>query len=297
MLVGGALIRWRFVIGSIVMWGLYLASYATFAAYIGAPMLEVTAAILQQPLASLAESLSGAGAIADQTSLFLFVLTPILLILVYGFLMQSQRFAQTADLVLRHGRSGRGAPSAQRDRFSAASSYESFLGALFSGQDRAVSGFGMEAIDDCIVHKFYHGGSDALTALIETDERLVIRKFAVGEAASRLKVQADWLRLHRQPELPLVDIIAVSDGHGVFSYDMPLVTPSNDFYDVIHSSTTARNRERLQTLMNSIDALHSLSHSSEADDAVVMRYLDEKASRNAAAILDFALHAVGRSGV
>jgi hypothetical protein len=295
MLIGGALLRWRFLTATVLMWGLYMAAYAAFARAISAPVMDVVAAILQQPLGSLAVGMKGAGTIPDETSLFIFVLTPILFILLYGTLMQSRAFARAADLVLRHGRSGRGSPHAQRDRFSAASGYESFLGALFSGEDQAVSGFGMEAIEDCIVHKFYHGGSDAITALVETNQRLVIRKFAVGGAASKLQVQADWLRRHASENLPLVEIIAERSGASVYSYDMPLVTPANDFYDVIHSSTTARNRKQLLTVMDRIDALHAQTAMGEADPALVGKYLDEKVSANAAAVLDFAHRAIGRN--
>ncbi len=295
MLLGGALLRWRFLTATVVMWGLYMAAYSAFSRVIDAPVLEVVATILQQPLRSLADSLGGAGTIPDQTSLFIFVLTPILLILGYGWLMRSRTFARAADLVLRHGRSGRGSPSARRDRFSAASSYESFLGALFSGESQAVSGFGMEAVDDCIVHKFYHGGSDALTALVETNQqRLIIRKFAVGGAAQKLKVQADWLQRHTAPNLPLVEVIGERGNGSVYSYDMPLVTPANDFYDVIHSSPTQRNRERLVQVLDCVGALHTRTVADEADPDLVVKYLEEKVSRNAATILDFARHTLGR---
>ncbi|MBW3654545.1 MAG: flippase-like domain-containing protein [Gemmatimonadetes bacterium] len=295
MLLGGALLRWRFVSATVVMWALYLAAYAVLGRAIDAPVLEVVATILQQPLKSLPESLGAAGTIADQTSVFIFVLVPLLLILGYGGLMRSRTFARAADLVLRHGRSGRGSPSVRRDRFSAASSYESFLGALFSGESQAVSGFGMEAVDDCIVHRFYHGGSDALTALVETSQqRLIIRKFAVAGAGQKLKVQADWLRRHSAASLPLVEVIGERGTGGVYSYDMPLVTPANDFYDVIHSSPAARNRERLVQVLDCIDAFHARTAAQQGDPDLVVKYLDEKASRNAATILDFARHTLGR---
>lgn len=293
MIVGGVLLRWRIVTATIVMWSLYMAAYALFGRAIGAPLLDVVAAIVQQPLEPLA---AGIGSGPDRFSLPVFALTPILLILAYGALRQSRLVARTADLVLRHGKSGRGSPSAQRDRFSASSTYDSFLGALFSGEDQAVSGFGMEAVDDCIVHKFYHGGSDAITALVETDRQLVIRKFAIGNAAPKLKGQADWLRRYNAPELPLVDVIGERQGNGMYSYDMPLVTPANDFYDVIHSSTSARNRERLIKVLDRAHDLHGRTAVGDADPALVARYLEEKASRNAETILAFARHAVGGDG-
>jgi hypothetical protein len=294
-IAGGSLLRWRFLLATFGMWSLYLAAYAALGQALGAPLLEVVAAVVAHPLESLAATLGRAGTILDHQSLLIFVITPIFLILAYGALMQNGVFARAAGLILRHGRSGRGAPSLQRDRFSGETGYESFLGALFSGEDRAVSGFGMEAIDDCIVHKFFHGGSDAVTALVETgQQRLLIRKFAVGGAAMKLKTQFDWLLRHQDSGLPLVQVVGERHGTRVYSYDMPLVTPANDFYDVIHSSTTAGNRDRLEQVLTSIHEFHGLSVGVDADDAVVSRYLAEKATANAQAILSFAHRAIGR---
>lgn len=295
LLLGGSLLRWRFVTATIIMWGLYAAAYASFGRLIGAPVLDVVAAILQQPLEPLAASIGNAGAIADRTSLIVFTLTPILLILTYGALMQSQAIARSVDIVLRHGRSGRGSPTSHSDRFSAITGYQSFLGAHFSGDDQAVSGFGMEAVSDCIVHKFYHGGSDAVTALVETDERLVIRKFAVGSAAAKLQAQALWLQRHAELSIPLVEVVAERQGSNVFSYDMPLLTPANDFYDVIHSSTSARNRERMMQVLGHVDALHAQTALGDADREPIEAYLEEKVVRNAAAVLEFGRGMLGRS--
>ena len=292
MIAGGSLFRWRFVAATVIMWILYTLSYAAFANSIGAPVLDVVAAILQQPLESLAASIRQADTIPNETALLIFALTPVLLILAHGGLMQSRAFAQAADPILRHGMSGRGLPDARRDRFSAASAYESFLNALFSGEDQAVSGFGIAAIDDCIVHKFYHGGSDAITALVETEQRLTIRKFAVGGAAAKLREQADWLRSHSGCGLPLVEVIRERAGDNLYSYDMPLVTPANDFYDVIHSSARLRNSDRLMQVLERLDAFHARTIS-EGADLAISRYLNEKGAANAATILGFARHAVG----
>jgi hypothetical protein len=292
-LLGGALLRWRFLAASAGMWALYLAAYAAFGRTIGAGILDVVSALLRNPLGALALGSGSPAGSAARIGLLAFVLAPVALILLFGVATQSRALARAADVVLRFGKSGLGAPRPQSDRFSAPSSYESFLAALFSGEDRAVSGFGMEAVDDCVVHKFFHGGSDAITALVETEQRLLIRKFAVGPAASRLKIQADWIRRHAAPDLPLVTLIGDRTGTAAYSYDMPLVTPANDFYDVIHSSSAERNRERLLTVLERADNLHGQTAAGEASDAVVRRYLDEKVRANADAILDFARRRIG----
>jgi hypothetical protein len=293
MLVGGPILRWRFLVATVIMWALYLAAYACFGRAIGAPVWDVMASVIQQPLGSLALGAGPVGAVAGQNALYVFVLTPILLILGYGLLMRSHVFAGAAEFLLRHGKSGRGATRVHRERFSAETGYQSFLGAHFSGESNAVSGFGMEAVDDCVVHRFLPGGSDAVTALIETDQKLSIRKFAVGEAARKLEVQANWLVRHRHPDLPLVEVAAVRRGSRVFSYDMPVVTPANDFYDVIHSSGPQRNRARLEQVIDCAIALHRRTAAGEADPAAVAAYLQSKATANSESILAFARGAIG----
>ena len=291
--LGGALLRWRFVVATVGMWALYAAAYAAFGRATGANLFDVAAAVLQQPLGSLTTGIAAPAGVADRTVFHAFVLAPVAFILLFGLATQSRPLARAADLVLRFGKTGRGVPKVQSDRFSAPSSYESFLAALFSGEDRAVSGFGMAAIDDCIVHKFFHGGSDAITALVETEQRLIIRKFAVGPAADKLKIQAAWIREHSAPDLPLVEVIADRNGSSLYSYDMPMVTPANDFYDVIHSSSAERNRQRLIQVLDRAQNLHARSLAGPAPPEIVAGYLHEKATRNAAAILAFARHRIG----
>ncbi len=293
MLVGRHLLRWRFVVATVGMWALYLAAYGMFAHATDARLLDVIANVLQHPLGSLALQQREAGAATSQLPLFLFVLIPIVMILMYGLLMRSRAFASAAELVLRHGKSGRGAAKAHREAFGAPSSYESFLNAHFSGESSAISGFGMEALHDCIVHRFFAGGSDAVTALVESDKQLAIRKFAVGAAAAKLKVQADWLGRHRHPELPLAEVIGERQGSSVYSYDMPVITPFNDFYDVIHSSGPEQRRALLSQVFLCVDGLHRRTSTGTGDPKLLADYLATKATGNADHILSAVRSSLG----
>ncbi len=118
--------------------------------------------------------------------MLVFAAAPILIIIVYGYARDVRILPPAINVVRQRGKSGVGSPFAIRNRFKAAATYEQFLAALFSGSDHVVTGFGLEAIGDCIVHKFFNGGSDAITALVEVDSQLMIRKFAVGGAAGKL---------------------------------------------------------------------------------------------------------------
>ena len=59
----------------------------------------------------------------------------------------------------------------------------------------------------------------------------------VDAAAEKLAAQADWLTDPARCATPPLALVSRADGgEGMFRFDMPMVTPSNDFYDVIHTS-------------------------------------------------------------
>ena len=293
IIAGGTLLRWRFTVATIGMWALYAAAYATFSRATGIGIGQVLQAVLQHPLASLTV---GLGTVADRAggmNLYLFVLAPVLLILTLNPLARSRAIGRAATPFLRIGKSGRASHAARSERFTAAEGYEDFLDALFSDARHSVSGFGMRAVDDCVVHRFYRGGSDALAALVETEGRFVIRKFAMGGAAAKLEVQAEWLRRHSAPSLPLVEVSGGRRSTGAYSYDMPLVEGASDFQDSIHSSPAGENRARLLRVLDRIDSLHGETALGAAPAELVGRYVEEKIVRNAEAIAAFARRTIG----
>ncbi len=293
MLVGGTLLRWKFTLATVGMWSLYGAAYGVFGLSVGQRLMDVVAAMVEQPLRALV--FDGAWATGGQNSFAIFALAPVLIILLLEPLIRTAKVSRATRPLHRLIHTGRSSHDARSERFNVPMGYADFLRSLFSGENRAVSGFGLDAIDDCIVHKFYHGGSDALTALVETDQRLVIRKFAAGRAALKLKEQVDWLRGHASTPLPLVEIIADRKGDGSYSYDMPLLPEAIDFYDAIHLQTQGQNQANLQRVFTQIDILHR--GTAVASDEIVARYLAEKAAANANAIATFAKSHLGTADV
>lgn len=291
-------LRWRYVTSSLVMWGLYLAAYAVLGRAIGVSTAEVVQAMLGAPLVPFAErALTPHGGAEAWLMLLVFVTAPIAAIIAYAFVRSGpvlgRGMGRAMDMVRLRGKSGVDAPFALRNRFIVATAYERFLAALFSGSDQLVTGYWAEAIGDCVVHKFFNGGSDAITALVEKDGRLVIRKFAVAGAAGKLKVQAEWLHQHSNAALPLVRVVKNQETSRLYLYDMPMVTPANDFYDVIHTSSSAQNSALLARVLDSIAAFHELTVVRDVDAGVIDSYLHVKAAQNAELIENFARQMIG----
>jgi hypothetical protein len=295
ILAGLSVAGWRFTLTTVAMWGLYGAAFGTFAHAAGVSFGAVSDALLQHPLTSPTLNLASPAAGIGSLHLYTFIIAPILLILLLDRLARTTDIARAVQPLLDLGKSGRASHVARRDRFHAEDGYTDFLDALFSNSRRAVSGFGMRAIDDCVVHHFYHGGSEALTALVETETGLLIRKFALGDAAPKLRTQADWLRRHASDHLPLAQVIDDHRSSGAFQYDMPLVPGAVGFSDAIHADPAPVNRARLTHVLDRIDALHGNSALGDAPQALVDRYIDEKVVANASAIVDFARRQIGGS--
>jgi Lysylphosphatidylglycerol synthase TM region/Phosphotransferase enzyme family len=284
---GPTLVSWRFVTASLVMWTLYLSAYYTLGAAAGVSPLHVVNVLLNKPLGALIGNVSAGETMHVTVLLVAFAVLPILIIVLYGTLPEQRRLASRLQALRAHGTSGVAAPPAARKRFEAAHTYDYFLTSLFSGANQFIAGFSLD-VGDCIIHKFFNGGSDAVTALVTVDQRLVIRKFATGSAARKLRVQAEWLRQHCQSVLPLVDVAAEQQISATYLYDMPLVTPSNDFYDVIHTSPPAHSSALLKRIVEQLDAFHSSTRSGESDDDTIGRYLSVKAVHNAQTALSLA---------
>lgn len=284
IIASGTLLRWRFLAMTIVMWALYIASYVMFGYAVQEPLGDVLYSLLGSPLHPLAERLIEGKSVAAEIPLLLFALLPVLGVIGYGFAIQWSAMLRALTAGGWYSRS----VASSRNRFKVQNEYWLFLAALFSGDDHVVTGFGLRAIEDGVVHKFFQGGSDAVTALVEVEGRLLIRKFAVGAAAEKLKVQANWLAAHRDKDIPLVEVIAERQGIKFFRYDMPLIVPANDFYDVIHTSPVSRSEEVLTDIIGRVSLFHERTANGLAADAAIEAYLNLKVQNNARLILDFA---------
>lgn len=285
ILVGGTIVRWQFSLATVVMWASYFAAYSAFASAISVPVERVVEALLLQPFSTF--TFGTPDLLINASELNFFVLAPVALIL---SLLVFERFRHPkARLQLR----GPGPHFASRTRYRNLSGYDDFLDALFSNARASVSGFGTRAVDDCVVHGFYHGGSEALTALVETPDQMLIRKFGMGTAAGKLKDQSDWLRRHGNQEVPLVPVLNPRSGAGAFSYDMPVWQRTSAFYEAIHSSPLEQTSGTLLGVLERVDRLHGSEEKETASRSLVDEYCAQKISANASQITGFARSIIG----
>lgn len=273
----GIIWRREFVIATTVMWGIYIASYYCLSRAINSNILEVFIILLGDPIGAGLWDMLSWEKLLNRWPILIFLLLPVAITFLYAFgsggksifhfLRSKQLFSQN---VLLRG-----------DRFRAPEAYPLYLAARFGCGDAAIAKFGECGVGTSVVHRFYSGGSGAVTVLIEDSGFFKIRKFATGEAAAKLSVQAQWLKKHCGGPLPLVQVLSTTKGSGHFIYDMPLTLAANDFCQVIHGSDTEYVGSVFSGIMDSVDALHASSIKGEATDDEVDMYLEEKVVKNA----------------
>ncbi|HKP14911.1 MAG TPA: lysylphosphatidylglycerol synthase transmembrane domain-containing protein [Gemmatimonadaceae bacterium] len=288
LVVGGPIFSLRFLIVSVGMWGCYLAAYALLARSIAITFAGVTIALLGAPLHSLLNELVAAGGLsATSAALALFTAIPVVAVLAIGAVRQRQTFRRSWRFIKQFGLEQPGSsPPAVALAFRRPVDYDAFLLSHFSASEGTVSALVLEAMDDIVVHRFLPGGSDAVTAVVEVEGALRIRKLATGSAAEKLRVQAEWLRRHA-PRLSMTEVISERVYPGKYHFDMPYHLGARDCYDVVHTAPVSFSEGILTSIIEDVADFHRVHASGQASPEVIEAYLSRKAAANASDILAF----------
>jgi hypothetical protein len=287
-LANGPLLSRRFFAATVVMWSLYLSSYWLFAKALGSSLARVSVLLLGSPLKPLVGEILAGGVSRTSLALVLFTTVPVVVVLLYGFVRQRREIRRSLDFVRRFGLVGAEtshSPVARRFRHS--DDYATLMAAQFTATRKIVSAFAGEGMEDVIVHRILPGGSDAVTAVVETGGALSIRKLATADAGRKLSVQVSWLREHAS-SLPLPEVLSEQWRGERFHYDMPYELSARDFYDVVHTSPIESSKQVLQSIVEEMARFHTRHRGPDATDHVVDEYLERKVCANAADVLVFA---------
>jgi hypothetical protein len=286
-LANGPLRSRRFFAATVAMWSLYLASYWLFAKALGSSLAQVSLLLLGSPLKPLVGELLAGGVSRTSVGLVLFATVPVVVVLLYGFVRQRREIRKSLDFVRRFGLVGaETSHSPVARRFLNSDDYAALMAAQFTATRKIVSAFAGDGMDDVIVHRILPGGSDAVTAVVETGGALSIRKLATADAGRKLSVQVAWLREHAS-SLPLPEVMSEEWRGERFHYDMPYELSARDFYDVVHTSPIESSKQVLQSIVEEMARFHSRHRGADATDQVVDEYLERKVRANAADVLVF----------
>ncbi|MBS0451568.1 MAG: flippase-like domain-containing protein [Proteobacteria bacterium] len=280
LVTGGTLIRVNFLALTAAMWGAYFSAYAAFAASAGTSLLDVSAVLLGGPNKSLLRQLSEADA-GDALPIFIFSALPVIGVLAYGSIRGSRQILDSLGLLRRYGLESLSMTrSITGEQFRDQGNYAAFLEAHFGGSNAIVSRLGLLAAPDVVVHKLLPGGSDAITAVVEVDGVLKIRKCASGASSDKLEEQAQWLRKNRSA-LPLAHVADDNRNGNVYCYDMPYIIAARDFYEVIHTSPLDESQELVANVVAQMHRFHLAHAAGQAPLELIDEYLLKKVVANA----------------
>lgn len=266
---------WRYLTSTLLMWGCYLFSYTCF--YLTFPQLR--------PLEVLKlfhnEKLNGSLTTAYEAryspeiiiALTLFLLTPILFALIYSyFFSESSKNRQLRQFSL----STFGLPSS----FSGKGAYSNFLHSYFSTKAELLSKLGVEGFEDCKISRVFHGGSGAITAVIEKSEGLSIRKVANLSEALKLRDQFIWLQSASNRGLPTTTALNFVNRPNFCYYEMPYILGSIDMHEWIHAVPVESSKKVLENLVSVISKYHDTYSECGIIDKGLDEYLKDKVIKN-----------------
>jgi hypothetical protein len=284
----GSLVRPRYLVATIVMWALYLGSYSLFAMSMSVPTIGVALDLLGAPLRPLAAQIVDQGTSGMGMALFVFTSLPVALVLAYGLVRHRRAISEALEIVRRLGSSPESdALMSMSERFRNRGDFTALLSARFTASREIVASFAEESMGEVVVHRILPGGSEAVTAVVETHGTLSIRKVATGSAAEKLTEQVRWLRRHAS-DLPVPAVLGEAWHGSRFHYDMPFNLSASDFYDVIHAVPIERSESILREIVQKVDRFHIASRTGPADEAAIRAYVERKVIDNAREILPFA---------
>jgi len=288
LILGGKVFSRQYLLITLLMWLIYSASYFIYGAAVGVGLVESFYAQFNAPLMPLLTRILN-GDIVSATPLLVFSILPIFGVIAYGFTRQWPLIVLNISAKWRYGNSISATHlNSARERFKKDNEFRYFLTNHFSGRNQVLSNFGLFAMQDGVIQRIYNGGSEAITALVEIDQKLAIRKFAVGTAAQKLQQQAVWIKSYQNCGLPIVHINNERQENGFYFYDMPFVVPANEYYDVIHTAPIETSKSLLETIVTQISLFHQRNATGIASNDIMENYFREKIINNVGIIMDFA---------
>ena len=155
----------------------------------------------------------------------------------------------------------------------------SFLENYFEGDRHAyVRGY-LEANSDIQIISDHSAGSNATTLLAIKDNRTIFRKYVVGADAGKLHDQVEWIERQKE-KLPLPEILFEKRGEGMTLYDMPAVTGATGFFEYIHTNPLDNSVGIISKAFDRLEeGLYSEKGSTAAPE-IIEEYIEKKIHKN-----------------
>jgi hypothetical protein len=270
-----------FLLNTFAMWGLYLLSYCFLSIALGINFNEIIGLFFEAPFSS---TLIEIWKITDSPAVLLlfssYVLSPLLFISLYFFTKKRLAFKPKSLVQWFSGPALFNSVGDRRDSFANHEQYRLFLLRSFRNEATLLSQFDAAGLNDkAILHRVFHGGSDALTSLVFKEGQLIVRKFASMRGKDKLIAQAQWLGKYKE-KMPLAVVSFTEEADNFFVYDMPYLDNSRDFFEYIHTVSVENSWSMLEEVLNGIQNFHNAETYGFVSDDSVDCYIDVKLKEN-----------------
>ncbi|MBO5550794.1 MAG: flippase-like domain-containing protein, partial [Lachnospiraceae bacterium] len=257
---------------TLLMWGLYTASYYLIALVITLMGGEATLMYVFSYLFSSSSIDKG-----NLTNAYMDVV-------MVSYLALSAAILFAAGLISFHMNKNTDEPeTAEKTMMLLPQVHESdrrnFLENYFEGDRHAyVRGY-LEANSDIQIISDHSAGSNATTLLAIKDNRTIFRKYVVGADAGKLHDQVEWIE-NQKERLPLPEILFEKRGEGMTLYDMPAVTGATGFFEYIHTNPLENSVGIIRKAFESLEEGLYSRGGRTASDEVIGRYIEQKINKN-----------------
>lgn len=279
LIVDGRLIKsLRFWMLTLAMWACYIVSLLSLGHFLSISFFEAFLEVYSSAL-----NLSWSPGFGETRGwILIYLLAPIVIVVICVALWEVDILARSRTLLRsltameyfaveeRHS---------LRSSFWSEQQYVAFLNRRFAGTNDLLANFEDRGLDDVRLHRLFQGGSGAVTALVEVDGQLRVRKFATGEVGAKMTVQRDWLQ-DNCTKLPLVKILSSQKSGADFLYDMEYIAGSLDMYEGIHASSLVASKSLLGNVIAKMRVFHCSNEIASAGDADIEAYIRAKVLGN-----------------
>lgn len=265
----------RLLLDTVLMWSAYLSSYFFLARFLtasGSVMSFRDILLLMFAPEKLASSTFAVsfGLFDSVTELLLCAYLWLPLLLITGYALLRGKNARTAPI-----QTAKLLPQLR------ISERLSFLNSYFSMNSRQTLHEYLEMNADVVILQDYSSGSDASTMLCARNAENLFRKYAVGAAAEKLRVQEEWLEQYASV-LPLPHIAEKRQGAISFCYDMQYAEKGIGMFHYVYSHSVRSSWEILhQVLQTLTENLHRPT-AFALDKTAFDRFYHEKVEKNLA---------------
>lgn len=130
-----------------------------------------------------------------------------------------------------------------------------------------------ERQDDFKLVRYFKGGSDAITILVNSNRRNIVEKIIALDLKDRLKAQYDWLVEYRDPHI--IEALGDTTGDDYYAIELDYDKENDMFFDYIHRSSLKESKRVMDDIWSTLNRTVHKKGKRVTDVAAVKKYIDK----------------------